>query len=157
MGKGEIARYEQVLLFPQCFLKACFPGASNGVIVWEWVKFGRERFDWLIAWCLTQFSTVFQLYRSDQCICQCCPRVLLASTPHNVISKPLAAFPHNHCRNNGQRRERNESCRNEYHQSSEKILAKPGIEPATSCYQLSYGTRLGRKRINIYVRIKRKP
>ena len=37
-GKGEIARYEQSLLFPQCFQKACFPGASKGVIVWEWVK-----------------------------------------------------------------------------------------------------------------------
>ena len=38
VGKGEIARYEQFLLFPQCFRKACFPGASKGVIVWEWVK-----------------------------------------------------------------------------------------------------------------------
>ena len=38
VGKGEIARYEQFLLFPQCFLKACFPGASKGIIVWEWVK-----------------------------------------------------------------------------------------------------------------------
>ena len=38
MGKGEIACYEQFLLFPQCFPKACFPGASNGVLVWEWVK-----------------------------------------------------------------------------------------------------------------------
>ena len=38
MGKGEIARYEQFLLFPQCFQKACFPGPSKGVIVWEWVK-----------------------------------------------------------------------------------------------------------------------
>ena len=38
VGKGEIARYEQFLLFPQCFLKACFPEASKGVIVWEWVK-----------------------------------------------------------------------------------------------------------------------
>ena len=37
-GKGEIALYEQFLLFPQCFQKACFPGASKGVIVWEWVK-----------------------------------------------------------------------------------------------------------------------
>ena len=36
MGKEEIARYEQFLLFPQCFQKACFPGASKGVIVWEW-------------------------------------------------------------------------------------------------------------------------
>ena len=39
VGKGEIARYEQFLLFPQCFQKACFPGASKGVIMWEWVKF----------------------------------------------------------------------------------------------------------------------
>ena len=38
MGKGEIARYEQVLFFPQCFQKAYFPGASKGFIVWEWVK-----------------------------------------------------------------------------------------------------------------------
>ena len=38
VGKGEIARYEQFLLFPQCFQKACFPGAWKGVIVWEWVK-----------------------------------------------------------------------------------------------------------------------
>ena len=33
VGKGEIARYEQFLLFPQYFQKACFPGASKGVIV----------------------------------------------------------------------------------------------------------------------------
>ena len=38
VGKGEIARYEQFLLFPQCFQKTCFPGASKGVIVWESVK-----------------------------------------------------------------------------------------------------------------------
>ena len=38
VGKGEIARYTQFLLFQQCFQKACFQGASKGVIVWEWVK-----------------------------------------------------------------------------------------------------------------------
>ena len=38
MGKGQIARYEQFLLFPLCFQKAYFPGASKGVIVWEWVN-----------------------------------------------------------------------------------------------------------------------
>ena len=38
VGKGEVARYEQFLLFPQCFQKACFPGASKGVTVWEWVN-----------------------------------------------------------------------------------------------------------------------
>ena len=35
-GKGEIAHYEQFHHFPQYFQKACFPGASKGVIVWEW-------------------------------------------------------------------------------------------------------------------------
>ena len=38
VGKGEIAHYEQFLLFPRCFQKACFPGVSKGVIVWGWVK-----------------------------------------------------------------------------------------------------------------------
>ena len=38
VGKGEIARHEQFLLFPQCFQKACFPGVSKGVILWEWVQ-----------------------------------------------------------------------------------------------------------------------
>ena len=38
VGKGEIARYEQFLLFLQCFQKACFSGASKGVNVWEWVR-----------------------------------------------------------------------------------------------------------------------
>ena len=40
VSKGEIARYEQFLFFLQCFQTACFPGASKGVIVWEWVKAG---------------------------------------------------------------------------------------------------------------------
>ena len=50
VGKGEIARYEQFLLFPQCFQKACFPGASKGVIVWEgllrvfhWYFFNKQK------------------------------------------------------------------------------------------------------------------
>ena len=39
VGKEVIARYEQFLLYPQCFQKAYFQGASKGVIVWEWVNF----------------------------------------------------------------------------------------------------------------------
>ena len=38
VGKGEIDRHEQFLLFPQCFQKAGFRGASKGVIVWERVN-----------------------------------------------------------------------------------------------------------------------
>ena len=57
VGKGEIARYEQFLLFPQCFRKACFPEGSKGVIVWEWVKSGL----------VTHASYLFCIYiRSSQ-------------------------------------------------------------------------------------------
>ena len=38
VAKGEIARYEQFLLYPKCLQMVCFPGASKGVIAWEWVK-----------------------------------------------------------------------------------------------------------------------
>ena len=64
----------------------------------------------LIEWYLTPFSNAVQLYRGGQCIYPCFLRVLLTSTQHNIISKPLAAFPPYHCRNKGQQ--------NDYHQSS---------------------------------------
>ena len=48
-----------------------------------------------VVWCLMLFSTVFQLYCSSQCTCPFSPRVLLTSTPDNILSKPLAAFPQN--------------------------------------------------------------
>ena len=47
VGKGEIACYEQFILFPQCFQMASFPGASKGVIVWERVKGGYLDFSHL--------------------------------------------------------------------------------------------------------------
>ena len=52
MGKGEIARYKQFLLFPQCFHKACLPGASIGVIVWEWVNPSPNK-PWFLCLCST--------------------------------------------------------------------------------------------------------
>ena len=52
VGKGEIALYEQFLLFPQCFLKVCFPGASKGVIVWEWVNSFLNK-PWFLRVCST--------------------------------------------------------------------------------------------------------
>ena len=33
-----------------------------------------------------------------------------------------------------------ESCRNDYHQSAERILAEPGIEPVISCSQVRNAT-----------------
>ena len=88
--------------------------------------------DWLIVWCLTPFSTVFQLYQGGQYTYPCFLGFFLTSTSHNILSKPMTAFPHNHCWNNWQQWKRNESCCNDYHQSLERILAKPGIEPVTS-------------------------
>ena len=89
---------------------------------------------------LNKCSVLFKLYRGGRCTYPCFSRVLSTTTPHNIFSKTFAAFPHNHCRNNGQRWERNESCRNDYHQSSERILAEPWIESATSCFQVLFAT-----------------
>ena len=47
VGKGKKACYEQFLLFPQCLQKACFPGASKGVTVWERAKRASNK---LICW-----------------------------------------------------------------------------------------------------------
>ena len=55
VGKGEIARYEQFLLFPQCFQKACFPGASKAVIVWEWVNLSR----YIVLNLVNDFNTAY--------------------------------------------------------------------------------------------------
>ena len=92
--------------------------------------------DWLV------FSSLFQFYRGGLCTYQCFHGIILTGTSHNILSKPLAAFPLNHHRNNGLGWQRNESCCNDYYQSSEMIglLAEPGIEPATFCSQVLYGT-----------------
>ena len=37
-GKGEIARYEQFLLFPQCFQKTCTADTQKPGLVWERVN-----------------------------------------------------------------------------------------------------------------------
>ena len=111
-------------------------------------------YSWLIVKCLTPFSTVFQLYRGGHCTYQCFPGVILSS-PHNILSKPLAAFPHNHYGNNGQRWERNEYCHND--QSSETILAKPGIEPATPCSQVFNATDWTMQARHFYLFLKMLP
>ena len=56
VGKGEIAHYEQFLHFPRCFEKACFPGASKGLIVWEWVNI----FERLLSLVLSKFNIMWQ-------------------------------------------------------------------------------------------------
>ena len=64
-------------------------------------------------------STLFQLYRCVQYTYLCFPGVLFISVSQNILYELLATFLDNHCRNSRQRQERNESCPNDYHQSSE--------------------------------------
>ena len=66
-----------------------------------------------IACYLMLFSTLLQSYWGSQCTYPYFHGVLLTSTLNNILSNPLAAFPHNHHRNNAQYLERNESCCNE--------------------------------------------
>ena len=42
--KEKIARYEQFLLFPQCFQKICTADTEKPGLVWERVKKNREKF-----------------------------------------------------------------------------------------------------------------
>ena len=69
------------------------------------IQSSNTKTDWLIVWCLALFSTVFHLHPSGQCTYLCFPWVLLTSTPHNVLSMPLATFPLTHCQkmDNGER------------------------------------------------------
>ena len=53
---------EKLLICPQCFQKACFPGASKGVIMWEWVN---QMFSRRIA----SLSTKWQNCRAVQIDC----------------------------------------------------------------------------------------
>ena len=62
MGKGEIARYEQFLLFPQCFLNTCFPGTSKGVVVWEWVNLSSPKVFHLV---LSEIFSCAKEYRNS--------------------------------------------------------------------------------------------
>ena len=98
----------------------------------------KRLFDCMVFYAVSNSISVISRRPVHQSMLSLSLRV--TSTPHNILSKPMAAFPHNHCRNNGQRWEKNESCRNDYHQSSERILAEPGIESATSCSQVRKAT-----------------
>ena len=53
-----------------------------------------ENLDWLIGWGLTPFLTLSQSYHSGQLIYSCISWFSHTSTPHNNLSKQLAAFPH---------------------------------------------------------------
>ena len=62
----------------------------------------------------------------------------LNSTPNNILSKPLVAFPHNHCRKNELLCGRNEICHIDFHQSLERILAVDQISNLFFSSPVSY-------------------
>ena len=75
VGKGEIAHYEQFLLFLQCFQKACFPGASRGV--WEWVNCQNmliitptgDKFNLIISYFTDQICLPFSIPNATEEYC----------------------------------------------------------------------------------------
>ena len=93
VGKGEIAHYEQFFLFPQCFQKACFPGASKGVIGWEWVKTSIHTWYFLpyvmLTPCLYKITKIITGW-SPCDFAPHCPQLSLISvseTPSNTIGQ----------------------------------------------------------------------
>ena len=42
VGKGEIARRKQFLLFPQCFQKTCAADTKEPWLIWERVKWTKQ-------------------------------------------------------------------------------------------------------------------
>ena len=72
--------------------------------------------------------------------------VFYTSTPHNILSKPLAALLHNNSQNNGQQWERNEFCQIDYHQKEYWPGRWSNQRPPVlkSCMLLTEPNRLGR-------------
>ena len=99
VGKGEIARNEQFLLFPQCFLP-----------FWRTLCHFHEVWNCRLQTLSIWKSLKFVIWE----------RVKQYSAQYSF--QATGCFPTAY-QNNGKGWERNESCHNDYHQSSEKILA----------------------------------
>ena len=93
--------------------------------------------DWLIVWCLTPFSTVFQL----KCTFPCFPRLHLTSTLHNFFRSLSVCFPTSLCSKQWTA-VRKEWILSQWLSSilGKKILVEPRIEPAISRSQVLCAT-----------------
>ena len=90
-GKSRNCSLRAISPFPSVFKKACFPGASKGVIVWEWVKLRNK----------------IHYDRREQYCCKCLYSVLALTTvllsPIDLMSLSIPLhysmmviqFPHN--------------------------------------------------------------
>ena len=129
--KGEIACNKQFFLFSQCFLTYmvlifCFKCTLKCrmifVSTWTSLKFC----------CLVWVKVVLNTIQS-----------ILLPVLHDILHKPLAAFPHNHYRNNVKMKARLKYCGHDYHQSSERNWPSQGTNQhpqfsSSVCYQLCY-------------------
>ena len=93
-----------------------------------------------MVWCLTLFSTLFNLYCGSHCTFSCFAKFLFSPVLHTIFFPSHWLLSHITIVETMDSGERNVPCRSDYHQSSERILAKPGIEPAISCSQFLYTT-----------------
>ena len=86
--KTDIPRYDQFLLFPQGFLKACFPGASKGVIVWEWVIKHMQKTKKLCPKNLTTPLKRWKTFSPSQTVFRRLPLATLIKKPFkNMVGK----------------------------------------------------------------------
>ena len=81
--------------------------------------------DWLIDLGLTPFSTTVQSYHGGQFTYAYVSWFSNTSTPHDILSTQLAAFPH---RLLAHWWKTNNACHSNFYQTSERILAELGFE-----------------------------
>ena len=104
---------------------------------------------WWLVICMMfkAISTLIQSGWGGQCINPFFPGVLFTSTPYNILSKPLAAFPLFESGNNEQLWERNDSCGNDYQKLWKEYWSSWGSNPQPpilkSCMLLTELHRLG--------------
>ena len=94
---------------------------------------------------------LFQIYCCSQCTYPGFPLSSLTSTPYDILSKPLADFPHNHYQQNGQWLDKNESCCNDYHHFSEGILVKLEVWTSQSKGVLKFWTSWWIRHVSLWM------
>ena len=101
-------------------------------------------FDWLIDWLIVwRFNITSVISRQHRTYPYFPGFLFYISATYNILSKPMAAFPHNHRRNNGQQWERN---RYDYHLSSERILVEPINRTSDLLFAVDWATQIRHER-----------
>ena len=93
-----------------CWLSTIIGKSSSLLHYKEWsnIKIFKppdEELDWLKVWCLTHSQQNCHYIAAASPPVHAFHEIISTSTLHNIPSKPLAAFPHNHCQNSASREE----------------------------------------------------